>query len=505
MRGESLKTYQDFLQQGAGGDREAFILEAVREHRLSPEYAVAVDADAYDRQRNTTILRYQKLLYTMSGQAVPDNYSASYKLASSFFNRFVTQLSQYLLGSGISLDREENLRRLGREFDAQLQKAGRCALVDGVSFGFWNYNRLEVFRLTEFVPLYDEETGALEAGIRFWQLDRDRPLRCTLYEADGYADYIRTGDGPLVLLRPKRPYKQTVQADGAGGEAVSGEENYPVIPIVPLWGNPKHQSEQVGMKQCIDCYHLIKSGFANDIDDASMIYWTLENAGGMDDVSLAQFVERMKTVKAAVVDGDAGARAEAHTLEVPYESRVAYLDRLRRDLYEDAQIVDVYSLASGQRTATEINASYQPMDSKADQYEYCVRDFLAGIFAVAGIDDVPTFKRSRIANQKEQTQMVLMAADYLDSETVLRHLPWLDQDEVEGVLRRKAAEDARQALLQIQAESLDERELQERTEQLEQESRAAERQGSRLWQAQGGEPAQEERQRPYPERGSNGI
>ena len=50
----------------------------------------------------------------------------------------------------------------------------------------------------------------------------------------------------------------------------------------------------------IDAYDLIKSGFANDLDDVSAIYWTLSNTGGMDDVDLAQFVERMKTVKALV-------------------------------------------------------------------------------------------------------------------------------------------------------------------------------------------------------------
>lgn len=400
-------------------------------------YLIAADAEQYDRKRNVTILKYQKLLYTLSGTAVPDNYSANHKVVSGFFNRFITQENQYLLGNGVTLENESTKAKLGPGFDTKLQQAGRSALVQGVSFGFWNFDHLEVFKLTEFVPLYDEENGALMAGIRFWQVDSDKPLRATLYELDGYTEYIQRESKSIEELQAKRSYRQAKVQSIADGTQIYDLGNYPGFPIVPLWGNPHRQSELVGIRESIDSYDLIKSGFANDLDDASMIYWTLENAGGMDDVSLAQFVERIKTVKAAVVDGDAGAKAEAHTMEVPYQSRVAYLERLEHDLYRDAQILDIDSLSAAAKTATEINAAYQPMDNKADQYEYCVLEFLHGIFAIAGIEDNPTFKRSRIVNQQEETQMVLMAAQYLDDETILNKIPWLTPEEAQEALARR--------------------------------------------------------------------
>lgn len=428
------KTYQD-LQ--SAGDKAAFILEAIREHKSSTMYMVAADAEEYDRQRNVTIMRYQKLLYTLSGVAVPDNFSANYKIPSNFFNRFVTQENQYLLGNGVTLENDANKEKLGKDFDIKLQKAGRDALVQGVAFGFWNLDHMEVFKLTEFVPMYDEENGALMAGIRFWQVAADKPLRATLYELDGYTEYIQRKSLSIQEMQPKRTYRQIVRQSAADGTEIFNLGNYPGFPIVPLWGNQHHQSELVGIKESIDCYDLIKSGFANDLDDASMIYWTLEGAGGMDDISLAQFVERIRTVKAAVVDGDSGAKAEAHTMEVPYASRVAYLERLEQDMCRDFQALDVNSISAAAKTATEINAAYQPLDNKVDQYEYCVIEFLQGIFAIAGIEDNPTFKRSRIVNQNEQTQMVLMAAQYLDDETLLNKLPWLTPEEVQDVLDRR--------------------------------------------------------------------
>ena len=43
-------------------------------------------------------------------------------------------------------------------------------------------------------PLYDEENGALRAGIRYWQVDETKPLRLTLYEEDGFTEYIKRKD-----------------------------------------------------------------------------------------------------------------------------------------------------------------------------------------------------------------------------------------------------------------------------------------------------------------------
>ena len=75
-----------------------------------------------------------------------------------------------------------------------IQKAAKKALVDGVSFCFWNYDHLEVFGLADtskepgFVPLYDEDNGSLRAGIRYWSSATKETNRYTLYELDGYTE-----------------------------------------------------------------------------------------------------------------------------------------------------------------------------------------------------------------------------------------------------------------------------------------------------------------------------
>lgn len=437
-----MKTYQDFLEVAEKSDRERmeFVLSAINNHKDSDLYKQAVIAKEYDAHRNVTIANFQKLLYTLNGKVIPDNYSPNYKLRSNFFANFITQETQYLLGNGVTLKKEENKAKLGAGFDTRLQDAAHDALVGGVSYGFWNLDHLEVFDVTEFVPLLDEENGALRSGIRFWQVCTSKPLRATLFEPDGFTQYIRRSGEEMMILEPKRGYVAVEATSEIDGTELLAYQNYPGFPIIPMYGNRAKQSELVGQREAIDCYDLIKSGFANTVDDASVIYWTISNAGGMDEIDMARFKESMRRIGVGLVDDD-GAKAEAHTLTIPVEAREALLSRISDDLYRDFQMLDVTKLQGGQKTATEINAAYQSMDNKVDQFEYCVIDFLQALFKIVGIEDEPSFTRSKVTNQLEQTQMVLLAANYLDDETILNKLPWLTQEEASEILKRKAAED----------------------------------------------------------------
>ena len=444
-----MKTYQDLIAIGENeSERTNFVRQVINDFKASDFYREGITAYDYARHRNTTVTQYQKMLYTMSGKAVPDNISANWKMASNFFFRFVTQESQYLLGNGITWQNTATADRLGVDFDTQLQKLAKAALIGGVGFGFWNLDHLEVFDLREFVPLYDEENGALSAGVRYWQLASNKPLRATLYEMDGYTEYIwKNSEG--MILKEKRPYVVKLRSTEVDGTELYDGENYPSFPIVPMWGNQNKQSELVGIREQIDCYDLIKSGFANDLDDASQIYWVIQNAGGMDDIDLTKFVERMKTVKAAVVE-DTGAKAEAHTIEVPYASREALLERISGDLYRDAMALDTKLIASGAVTATQIRAAYEPLNSKTDEFEYCVCDFLDKVLAIAGIkDEKPTFTRSMMLNKSEEIQTLIQAAAYLDGEYVTRKLLTIEGDgdmADEMVTKMEAEELARMSL-----------------------------------------------------------
>lgn len=434
-----MRTYQDLMELGENEQaRMDFVRGAINEHKSTDAYRAAVDAELYMRKKNTTIMQYVKYLHTVYGERKRDMYSANHKIASAFFPRMVIQQTQYLLGNGVTFSNDDTKARLGGEsFDAVLQDAGEKALVGGVSFGFFNGEKVQVFRLTEFVPLWDEENGALRAGVRFWQVDGTRPLRATLFEEDGVTEY-RWKDGKGSVISEKRPYVIIGGRSDVGGMEIYDGVNFPGFPVVPFWGNPEHQSELVGVRSSIDAYDFIKSGFANDLDDISQIYWTIKNAGGMDDVDLQRFIEHMKVVRAAVVEDEG--QAEAHTIEIPYNARETYLTMLKNDIYDDYMALNVAGITAGAQTATAIQAAYEPFDNKADRFEACASNFVRGLLALAGVDDVPTYKRTRMVAMTEMTNAIMAAASYLDDQTVLEHLPFLSIDEVPNIMARKAAE-----------------------------------------------------------------
>lgn len=440
-------TYQDFLK---AENKAAFVASLIESHKESDLYEIAKDADLYDRQRNKTIAEYVKKIFTLAGAPVEDFTATNSRVASNFFHRLNTQRCTYSLGNGVvgfSNDKEGKLKKaLGDSFDNSLFDAGYKALIHGISFGFWNLDKLHVFPITEFAPLWDEFDGALKAGVRFWQIDEDKPLIAVLYEIDGYTKFVskQKKDGfVLEEFEPKRSYKISVQETEADGEVVIGEDNYSSLPIVPLWGSKLHQSTLVGMQRAIDSFDLIRSGFANDLTDCAEIYWLIENCGGMTDEDLARFRDRLKLNHIVEVPAGDGSKVQPYTQEIPYNARKAYLDDMRAGIYEDFGALDVHQV-NANSTNDHLEAAYQPLDENADDFEYQIIQFVKQIVVLAGFEaDTPLFKRNRISNTKEQVDMVLSEADYLDEETLLSKLPNITADEVVEIMRRKDAEDYR--------------------------------------------------------------
>ena len=438
-----MKSYQDLIAASENeAAKMAFVFAAITEHKGTTPYIIALDAEQYYRGLNPRITKYEKIIYDMRGDAHVDKWTPNHKIASNFFNFAITQENQYLLGNGATFTKDDTKAKLGDDFDIRLQDLGKKALVGGVAFGFFNLDHIDTFSLLEFVPLYDEENGALRAGIRFWQVSPDKPMRATLYEEDGYTDYIRAND-KSAMLHEKRPYKLKVRTSEADGEEIYDGENYPSFPIVPLWGNDKKQSELVGRQGTIDAFDLLNSNLVNNLDEANYIYWVLTNCGGMDEMDDAKFIEQLKTTHVAHADGDSGATAEAHTIEAPYQASESAIQTIQRRLYEDFMCLDVNSLSAANKTATEIKAAYQPLDSKCDMYEYCVIEFVQKILELAGIDDKVTFTRSKVVNKSDEINTLLAAQAYLDDETIVEQVCQIlgIADKTDEIIRKRRTEE----------------------------------------------------------------
>ena len=164
-----------------------FLISSIASYRQAKEYLTALDADEYEAQRNKTIINLTHMIYDITGVAVPDTISANNRIPSNFFHRLNTDRVAYSLGNGIFFVQKEGepdiKEALGNTLDTKLFDGFYSALIHGDAYLYSGEDDYTVFPKTEFLPLMDEETGVLRAGIRFWSLDwNHRPVYVELYE-----------------------------------------------------------------------------------------------------------------------------------------------------------------------------------------------------------------------------------------------------------------------------------------------------------------------------------
>lgn len=461
-----LITYQDYEK---AENKVKWVQDSIISYRNGDDYKKALEEAEYMAGRNVTIMHVMRVIYNMAGLPETDFTKNNAKCRNRKIHRLVTDRCSYSLGNGltfndkkkvvvdgktVTIDRIKEI--LGPKFDRRIYRAAYWALSNGVSFLYvhrghdkpdWQY---DLFKKTEFLPLYDEEDGSLRGGVRFWSLEwGKRPILATLYLKDGYIKF-KTPEGKKGVRSLEQdgdmhPYIETVEESEAFGTEVIGSEEVSRIPIFPLYSGENRDSALDHMKPDIDEYDMILSGFANDLHDIPQIYWLISGATGMDENQKRQLLDRLILQHMAVVDGE-NAKIQGFTQEIPYEARERCLKQLNDKMYEDWGGFDVHTVEAG-ATNDHIEAGYWPMDEEADSFEYEIIDLVQAILEFIGEKDnkgkvdTPSFKRNKVSNQMEQTQMVMLAQGVLDDRTILEKLPWISVDEVDDILARKDGED----------------------------------------------------------------
>ena len=441
-------TFQTFQQAQQEGRLTDFLWDFIQQHKSSPQVAGrtgALAADLYDRQKNPGAEQFAAAYAEMLKRATNNTRDIMRPdmVKSNLFRRLNKQRAAYSLGNGVTFADGTDKLKLGSTFDEQVFKAGYFALIHGESFGFWNNDHLVVFKLTEFAPLYDEKTGLLQAGVRFWRLNPDTDMHCILYELDGFTEYTESKIGNVMQeTTPKQTYKSvTVTTPGGGLESVEGE-NYSALPIVPLWGSDLHQSTLVGLKAYIDNTDLVMSGFCNDLQDCAQIYWLCENFGGMTQDELQGFLQQLNLYHVANADTSDGGKVQPYTTEIPVTARSTLLDLLHSRSYEDFGGLDVHCV-SADSTNDHLDAAYEPLNHNADDFEAQLTPFIQQICKLAGLGDVsPIFTRSKITNTKEQVDMVISEAPIIGKDMAIDLLPNLTPEQKEQAKAALMAESA---------------------------------------------------------------
>ena len=452
-------TWQDY--ERAGENKTKWLRNAITSYRNSKEYKQAMEEEKYMAGKNTAIMEVMRVIYNMAGLPEEDFTKNNVKIRNRMIHRLVTDRCSYSLGNGVSFKNREKVKNeegktviidktkdlLGDSFDTAVYKWGYWACANGASWLYvhpdgdeWKYT---LFKKTGFLPLPDEKTNVLRGGVRFWSIEwGKRPITAVVYEEAGYTRY-ETPDGKyginaLEKVDDLKPYIETVEVSEAYGEEVVGSEPLPTLPIFPLYSGENKEGALDNMKAKLDAYDMILSGFANDIGDCAQVYWLISGATGMTPDQKRELLDRLILQHMAVVDGE-NAKIQGFTQEIPHEARKVALETLRKRIYEDYGGFDTEMITAA-GTNDHIAAMYWPMDEEADSFEEQLIESIKMILNMLGVKDMPLFTRNKVSNQKEQTEMVMLAAGKLDERTILKNLPFITVDEIDDIIAQRAAE-----------------------------------------------------------------
>lgn len=449
--GEDIFTYNDLQKICDENEKIRFILGVISEHENSEIYRNGAVSGLFYRGYDPDLEAIKKVVYDREGNAHIDTVSPNHKLTSNLYHLFINQLVSYELGNGVSFDNLELKKSLGgAEFDYILQQILIYSANDGEAYGLVTEDGVvPLCRACKvngdeplFVPLKDEDDGQLKAGVRYWRLAVDKPLRVTLYEADGWTEYKEAEDGNLQIYRQKTPYRVRRVSNKIEGEISVSGENYSDFPIIPM-GFINNQSSIVGNRSKLFAYDVVLSGMVNCVD-MNTVYWTLRNAEGMspqDDLNLvADMIYRR------IIHTPEDVELKKEEISTNHGAFSDVLEVLRRQLFTDFQAVDTESVSSRNVTTVEIRSAYENLNLKCDEIERYISAFIRGCLKVKGFDQNEPFhfKRPNNINELEYVTKIADISEKIGEETALKLICEALglTDEYEKILEKKNMQNA---------------------------------------------------------------
>lgn len=429
-------TFNDFQKAINKNDKASFILKAINEYKASDLYKRAELATEYYARKNRAILKRATFL-ERKGIRFPVIF---HRLCNGLYPKFIKRWVFYTLGNGLTLDADKKAK-LGRKFEIKLLLDGVIPACNaGVSWGFWNNDHIVFFTALEAFGLFDERTGNLKALIRFWQIDKDKPMYVELFEVDGITEFAseRNGGALKQIDENPRPYKTKIFKDSIS-ETVVETEVYSELPIYPLYVNELKDSEfNDGIKSYIDAYDFVSSDQIDQILMSEGINSVVKNFGGE---SFQEMWEKLQG-KIFPVDENAGTDVAMHVVEAPYQAKKTTLEWLERRMYADFLMADIDKLGT-EVTATEIKASNEEMNNKSDILEWQTCDFVENILKINRIQYTPDevkFKRRSVINDTEMVDNIdtMLSNGSADIQWAVENNPLITDADQEALLARLA-------------------------------------------------------------------
>jgi SPP1 family phage portal protein len=350
---------------------------------------------------------HKNYYYNEEKKPVEITNKANNKATVWFYTLSENQKIQYLLGKDISITtnepkvedkknptKEEKAliskskefqteinKELGSKFQNVLRKVLHGATrksIEWLHFYVNPYNEL-IFTVTSalgIIPIYDMQyEDRLLAIIRYYQYPFINPQtqkRAMLYKVEKWTDtdvtyWEQHEDETFThdysyLVNPAPHWFDINESLGTKIPNSFGR-----IPFIPFYNNSQGLNDLQPIKELIDAYDKVFSGWANDLEDIKQLLLILKGYGGLSPEKkdeLTDFLNTLYTVGAVNVS-ESGDVTNLKN-EIPVDARERFLKLCRESIFEIGRMVDKKQLI-GNMTNVGIQSMEDGLDTKANE------------------------------------------------------------------------------------------------------------------------------------------
>lgn len=311
-----------------------------------------------------------------SNYMVKNNYVSNNRIAYGVFADIVNQKVDTLLNETPNITIKSG-SKLDDRFEKDLGYSLKSGAIEmscaGYGFAFMNNDKeITVFKSEDCIPFYDDYTGVLKAFIRYIQVqgqmnDTTKKLFVEVYEEDGLTVYKQEGKSTLEIEKPKTAYQYTVKASAI-------EKNVEVkaigkLPIIEFYNNKERKSDLTpSLRAKIDAIDLVQSGFVNNVEDFSDVFWVIKASGvGADSDDYEDFLANINKTKRIFAE-----EATPEQFQIPHEARSKLVEIFKQQIIEESGIIDTKDLTGTQLTVVAIRASTLKLRQRISDCEWQV-------------------------------------------------------------------------------------------------------------------------------------
>jgi SPP1 family phage portal protein len=284
-------------------------------------------------------------------------------------------------------------------------------------------------------PIFDKYNKKIEKIIRYYETkenkeDNQKIMNVEIWDITGVRTIkYKEKSGLDVIMSDEKEshYKDSIYYNGE----LENEEskNLPFVPFIPLYNNKNMENDLNMIKDQLDFYNIIKSGFVDNIFKFQDALMKLRGFAG-DDNFLETTRKQMQKYKMISLS-DPESDADYLKIDIPVEAREVILNSLKEDIFKNGQGLDPDKIGDGNITNIVIKNRYQALNMKSEK---CIKQiklfygkFIDCLNKFYGTDynkDIE-FNKSVNFNETEIIDNCVKSMDIIPMDLILENHPWV--------------------------------------------------------------------------------